>query len=143
MVRRGEIFYIENSKNYVGCEQKAARPAVIVSNNKCNIHSNVIEVVFLTTQEKVSLPTHVDIFSSGRKSTALCEQIHSISTERIGDYYGICSDEEMKSIDNALMISLGIDSGDEDRAEPERVTDVAPPPKCSMMIQLAMPCVMT
>lgn len=127
MVRRGEIFYIENSKNYVGCEQKSARPAVIVSNDKCNTHSSVFEVVFLTTQEKKELPTHVDIFSTGRRSTALCEQIHSISTERIGDYCGICSEDEMKAIDNALMISLGIDFKEGDNSAPVSVTDAAPP----------------
>lgn len=63
--RRGEIYYVENGKNYnyVGQEQKISRPAIIVSNDKCNRFSNYVEVVYLTTQEKTDLPTHVDIYS--------------------------------------------------------------------------------
>lgn len=125
MVRRGEIFYIHNQGG--DGDTKPARPAIIVSNNKGNMNSSYYEVVFLTTQEKKELPTHVDIFSTGRESTALCEKISTIHCDCIGNYVAMCTDDEMKRVDKALLISLGIDTSDEDRAEPERVTDVAPP----------------
>lgn len=110
-MRRGEIYYIARSLTYsnIGSEQDAGRPAIVVSNNKNNENSEVIEVVYLTTQAKTELPTHVTIRSSKRVSTALCEQINSISVERIGDYVGEITEEEMRAIDRALMISLGID----------------------------------
>lgn len=67
------------------------------------------EVVYMTTQPKTDLPTHVTVRSTGRPSTVLCEQVYSVSTERIGTYIGECSDKEMENIDIALMISLQLD----------------------------------
>ena len=108
MVRRGEIFYIKNSDN--DTDPKPSRPAVIVSNNKCNTsNSYYFEVVFLTTQTKHELPTHVEINSTGKLSVALCESINSVHRDRIGDYVGMCTDDEINRIDNALMISLGLE----------------------------------
>lgn len=74
-VKRGDIYYIVNNYQEEGSEQRAGRPAVVVSNDKGNQHSNVIEVVYLTTQPKTDLPTHIDIKSANRPSIALCEQI--------------------------------------------------------------------
>ena len=109
---RGEMFYISRGgASYNGSEQHADRPAVVVSNNKNNENSNVVEVVYMTTQPKTDLPTHVTIRSTGRISTVLCEQVYSVSTERIGTYIGEATDKEMENIDIALMISLQLDNG--------------------------------
>ena len=89
-IKRGEMFYISRGGvSYNGSEQHSDRPAVVVSNDKNNENSNVVEVVYMTTQPKTDLPTH--------------------STERIGTYIGECSDKEMENIDIALMISLQLD----------------------------------
>lgn len=111
-IKRGEMFYINRGgASYNGSEQHADRPAVVVSNNKNNENSNVVEVVYMTTQPKTDLPTHVTIRSTGRISTVLCEQVYSVSTERIGTYIGEATDKEMENIDIALMISLQLDNG--------------------------------
>ena len=112
-MRRGEIYYIEDSRFYqtFGSEMLPGRPAIIVSNNSNNTHSSVIEVVYLTTQPKHDLPTHVTINSSRRTSTALCEQVTSVSIYRLGEYIGTCSKPEMRLIDDALAVSLGIAAG--------------------------------
>lgn len=110
-IKRGEIFYISRGASYNGSEQHADRPAVVVSNNKNNENSNVVEIVYMTTQPKTDLPTHVTVRSTGRVSTVLCEQVYSVSTERVGTYIGECSDKEMENIDIALMISLQLDGG--------------------------------
>ena len=92
-----------------GSEQYADRPAVVVSNDENNKHSGIIEVAYLTTQPKTELPTHVTIRSTGRVSTVLCEQVTSVSVERVNNYIGQVSEQEMKNIDIALMISLQLD----------------------------------
>lgn len=111
MIKRGEIYYIEPSKTIqvTGSEQRANRPGIIVSCDMNNEHSEIVEVVYLTTQLKKELPTHVIINSANRQSIALCEQIHSVAVERVTNYMGECSDEEMKAIESALMIGLGIE----------------------------------
>lgn len=108
-VYRGDIFYITGSGGKInGSEQRQDRPAVVVSNDKANEHSPVIEVVFLTTAEKAKyLPTHVDVMCQV-PSIALCEQVNSISKTRLGVYIRTCSDYEMKMIDAALMVSLAL-----------------------------------
>lgn len=107
--KRGEIFYVNNgSREQAGSETKKDRPAIIVSCDANNKHSSVLEMVFLTTQPKTDLPTHVAIRSTGRLSTALCEQPTPVSVERLNNYLGEVTDAEMQNIDAALLIGLGI-----------------------------------
>ena len=108
-IKRGEIFYISRGGvSSSGSEQYADRPEIVVSNDDNNEHSRVIEVVYLTTQPKTELPTHVTIKSTGRISTALCEQVYSVSVDRVNNYVGQASEQEMKNIDIALAVSLAI-----------------------------------
>lgn len=105
---RGDIFYINKGNSYAtGSEMESGRPGIIVSNNKANATSPVVEVVYLTTQNKAPLPTHVPVKCKAR-STALCEGIYTISKERLGEYIRTASDFEMQKIDKALLVSLGI-----------------------------------
>lgn len=122
-ILRGEVYYITSRfDNTVGSEQKGGRPAVIVSNNANNEFSPCVEICYMTLQEKKPLPTHVFINrGSCINSTVLCEQITTISKERIGDYMCTLSDEVMEAVDEALMTSLGLDymfSDEEDEGVP-------------------------
>lgn len=52
-IKRGEMFYISRGgASYNGSEQHADRPAVVVSNNKNNENSNVVEVVYMTREKE-------------------------------------------------------------------------------------------
>lgn len=106
---RGEIYFVSRGVT-TGSEQQAGRPAIVVSNEMCNIHSPTVEMVYLTSQPKTDLPTHVTIRSTTKQSTALCEQIMTIDASRLQDYLATCTAQEMALIDAALMISLGIDA---------------------------------
>ena len=119
-IKRGEIYWISSNpyKETLGDVQRPNRPAIIVSNNAGNTFSYTFEVVYLTTAPKKDLPTHATIRSTDQVSTALCEQITTISDEQIGSYIGRCTDNEMAAIDTCLLISLGLDeekATDEDR----------------------------
>lgn len=107
-VKRGDIYYI-NGSYACGSEQTGNRPAVIVSNDKCNASSPVIEIVYLTAKlRKNPLPTHVAV-STEKQSIALCEQINSVSKSRLGHYIGHITEREESQIDYALKISLELD----------------------------------
>lgn len=103
---RGDIFFITEGA-YTGSEQNGGRPGVIVSNDVGNKHSPNVEVVFLTSREKKPMPTHVEVLCKV-PSTALCENIQTVSKERLGSFIRSCTTSEMKNIDNALLCSLGI-----------------------------------
>lgn len=106
-IKRGDIYYISKYPT-IGSEQQAGRPAIIVSNEKNNQHSATVEVVYLTTQPKADLPTHVTINSAPRESIALCEQVTSVSVDRIGDKMGQLTKREMAQVDIALLVSLDL-----------------------------------
>lgn len=131
-VRRGEIYYIESFVT-TGSEQRPGRPAVVVSNDMNNEFSSTIEVVYFTTQPKRSLPTHVKILSLSRESIALCEQITSVAIERLGDFCGEVSPQELAEIDAALLVSLGLQSVE----EPEWREETPPAPKVAPNVSAA------
>ena len=126
-VKRGDVVYIKKVGITVGCEQYADRPAVIVSNDIGNKNSTCVEIIYLTTQKKAYLPTHTEVIAKV-KSTALCEQIHTISKERIQGYIRSCTDTEMSAINKCLAVSIGLNMEPE---KPENVPVVEPAPAVS------------
>ena len=72
-MKRGEIYFIKSTYREEGSEQRGDRPAVIVSNDANNEHSDVVEIVYMTTKPKTDLPTHVFTRSALSPSTILCE----------------------------------------------------------------------
>lgn len=112
-ILRGDIFYIKkNGYTVEGSEQEAGRPALIVSNNEANKFSRSVSVVYLTTQEKKPLPTHCEVIARS-KSTALCEGVTTVSKDRLLDYVRTCTEEEMKRIDECMMLALGLPAFDD------------------------------
>ena len=119
-IRRGEVYYIDRIRDEVGSEQYSGRPAIIVSNDCNNRNSSTVEVIYLTTQPKKDLQTHVFIPSFmgvPRDSIALCEQITTVSKVRLGKVICILSPNVMEQIDRAMMVSLGIALPNEEHRE--------------------------
>lgn len=110
-MKRGQIYYIRTTYSEEGSEQRGDRPAVIVSNDANNQHSETVEVVYMTTQPKNDLPTHVYIRSALKPSTVLCEQICTVSKQRVEELIGELTAAELQNLDNALAISLGLNFG--------------------------------
>lgn len=108
-IYRGDIFYVyRNAYDVTGSEQDAGRPGVIVSNNIGNEKSEIVQVVYLTSQEKTPMPTHTEVVCK-LPSVAICEQVCTVSKKRLGDYIKTCTDDEMRRIDECLRISLALD----------------------------------
>ncbi len=88
------------------------KPTTICMSNAPKVyekHSPNVSVVYLTSQEKKPLPTHVEVICKV-PSTALCENISTVSKERLSDFIRSCTTSEMKAIDKALLHSLGIEA---------------------------------
>ena len=108
-IYRGDIFYVyRNAYDVTGSEQDAGRPGVIVSNNIGNEKSEIVQVVYLTSQEKTPMPTHTEVVCK-LPSVAICEQVCTVSKKRLGDYIKTCTEDEMRRIDECLRISLALD----------------------------------
>lgn len=107
-VKRGQIYYISNDKGRIGSEIRKTRPAVIVSADFLNKYSGDLIAVFLTTQPKKEMETHVTIRSIKRESVALCEQPTTVSISRIQRYIGRVTEKEMQQIERALLCAMNI-----------------------------------
>ena len=111
--KRGEIYYADLSP-VVGSEQGGYRPVLILQNNKGNKYSSTVIVASITSRlSKHRLPTHVDMSSVRLKkhSIALLEQLRTIDKARMKEYIGKATKAEMKEIETALLISVGIRRG--------------------------------
>lgn len=111
-IKRGEIYYAD-LRPVVGSEQGGIRPVLIVQNDIGNRYSPTTIVAAITSQEKKSIPTHVNIFKddiNGLKndSTVLLEQIRMIDKSRIKTKIGKLNQEDLDNIIDAIKISLAI-----------------------------------
>ena len=114
-INRGDIYWVDCPDGYdnkANCIQGYSRPAIIVSNDKNNAHSTTLEVVYLTTAPKKPIPTHCTIINANRPSTALCEQVTTISKDWLGNYVGHLNGKEMRNVEECILISLGIEPQD-------------------------------
>ncbi len=105
-VSRGDMYYVINN-GLNADDWKQGRPAIIVSNDVNNRYSSYIEVVYLTSQDKKPMATHVSVMCRV-PSTALCENVFTIPKNRLSNFVRSCSTEEMQRIDQALICSLGL-----------------------------------
>ncbi|MBU3189393.1 MULTISPECIES: type II toxin-antitoxin system PemK/MazF family toxin [Clostridium] len=112
IVKRGDIFYADLSP-VVGSEQGGVRPVIIIQNDIGNKYSPTIIIAAITSQiNKAKLPTHVEISSEeyglNKDSVVLLEQIRTLDKKRLKEKIGHMTDSDMKKVDIALLISVGL-----------------------------------
>jgi mRNA interferase MazF len=112
------VFFGEN----VGYEKNGQRPAVVVSSDTVNRTSGNITVVPLTKEEnkidprtgkvKKLLDSQYRLLKNKYKlnynSIVQCEDIRTVSKERIGDIIDFVDDTDMKQIEKRLKFLLEI-----------------------------------
>ncbi len=113
-VIRGDIYYADLHP-VVGSEQGGIRPVLIIQNDMGNRHSPTVICSAITSRtNKAKLPTHVELSSKKyhllKDSVILLEQIRTIDKSRLREKVCHLDSEIMLRINDALMISLGIDT---------------------------------
>ena len=111
---RGDIFFINRFNGNGEVEKESGSPVLIVSNNIGNQHGRYVEVVYLTSKEKNPLPTHTSVMCRV-PSTALCEQVQSVSKERLGEFIRSATAAEMAAVDECLKVSLALNSDNDEQ----------------------------
>lgn len=110
---RGDIFYCDlGTDNVEGSEQRGTRPVIITQNDIGNRFSPTVIVAAITTQDKNSLPTHVELHNYPKlqpKCTVLLEQVRTVDKCRLREKITHVTPEDMIKIDKAILISQGID----------------------------------
>lgn len=109
LFKRGDIVYVEKFGKQIGSEQFPGRPAIVVSSDEMNGKIDTVEIVYCTTQPKEFNKCHVEVMSTPKKSTVLCEQVTTVDKKRLDKKVGRCTDAEMEQISRAIASSLKID----------------------------------
>ncbi len=110
-IYRGEVWLV-NLNPTLGREQAGIRPALIVSENIFNQgYAELVIIVPITSQNK-GIRSHVKI-SNGEgglnlESFAKCEDIRSVSKQRLIKQLGIVSKQTIEEVEEKLRFLIGL-----------------------------------
>ncbi|MDM0633334.1 type II toxin-antitoxin system PemK/MazF family toxin [Clostridium perfringens] len=106
---RGDIFYAD-LPNQNGSEQSGVRPVVIIQNNLGNKYGRTLIVAPITSRDKKDLPVHSEIYNNNleRDSTILLEQVTTIDKNKVKEFVGHLTRNELKKLNIALARSVGL-----------------------------------
>lgn len=110
-MKRGHILWAAPDP-HVGREQANRRPVLIVSSERAlQVIPHVVTTVPLTTRER-AWATRVLVTGPktglDRPTWAICEQVRTISTERLGESVGTADTETMRGVDRVLRYLLDL-----------------------------------
>lgn len=86
----------------VGREIKKTRPCIIVSPNSMNTRIDTVLIVPLTSTI-IDWPFRTAVNISGKRTSAACDQLRSVSKLRIGQKVGCLSDDEQQAVAQILQ----------------------------------------
>lgn len=112
-MKQFEVYYVSPFGDSVGREIYSGRPAVIVSSDTVIANSDTVSVAYLTTRPKEDTPYHVEIESTGRTSTVLCEQIRAVDKSRLTGRLCKLTYAEEDAVKAALLEALGLNAEEE------------------------------
>jgi len=102
--RPGDVYWLE-SQSVRGHEQQGRRPVLVVTDSRLAT-LGLTWVVPLTSTDR-GWPLHVRVHVADRVSIALCEQLRSISIERLGRFVGTVAYEELSEVRSMLREIIG------------------------------------
>jgi len=113
-IKKGDLYFADLSP-VMGSEQGGIRPVLVVQNDVGNKFSPTIIVAAITSRRnKADLPTHVEIEADGnglsKNSVILLEQLRTIDKRRLKERIGTIDKTRIPEVNEALSVSLGIDS---------------------------------
>lgn len=114
VIQRGDVYYAD-LRPVVGSEQGGVRPVLIIQNNVGNRHSPTVICAAITSQmHKAKLPTHVELncdkYDLAKDSVVLLEQLRTIDKKRLKDKVCHLDSEIIKKVNQALLVSLELDT---------------------------------
>jgi len=106
---RGDVWYVDLNP-IQGREQAGRRPALIISVNQFNHGPAELVILLPMTTKNKRIPLHVEIHppEAGlrERSFVKCEDIRSVSTERLVERIGCASRETLDAVEDRLRILL-------------------------------------
>ncbi len=108
IARRGQLYWLDWNPAR-GSEQAGRRPALVVQQNTASANPNypLTIVAAVTTKGRDNVPSHVAIAPTpgnglSAPSYVKCEQVQTVSKERLDAFIGELSDTDMERVSDAL-----------------------------------------
>lgn len=117
--RRGELYWVDWSPGR-GSEAGGRRPALVVQRDAGNLaRAYPNTVVVAVSSQGHEIPLHVRVRptrENGLKNVSFvkCEQVFTLSKERLGARLGRLRADEMRQVGEALRLNLGLDDRHQD-----------------------------
>jgi len=105
-VVRGEVFRLRIPRGTRGSEQRGARYAVVVQTDELLALSTVLVSPTSTAAPPRTFRPVIDVV--GSPTRVLVEQTTAVSPDRLGEPVGRLSAAEMRDLDAALALVLGL-----------------------------------
>ncbi len=104
-MRRGDVYWV-NLDPVIGSEVGKHRPAVVIQNEAANRSSATVTVIPLTSSTKRVYPFQVLVPAGEaglrQPGKALCEQVRTLSRNRLTERIGSLPEERLNQIREAL-----------------------------------------
>ena len=113
-IRRGDLYWVDWSPAR-GSEPAGRRPALVIqrdAGNAAPTYPNTV-VVAVSSQGR-DIPFHVRVRPTARNglrgvSFVKCEQIFTVSKDRLGPRLGSLRPDEMRSVNDAIRLNLDLE----------------------------------
>ena len=106
-MRRGAIYWVDLDPTRAG-EIGKRRPSVVVSNDSAIRAQNRVQVVPIASNVARIYPWEAPLAVQGRACKALTDQMRMVAKERLLDHVGDVTSAELRALERALEIQLGL-----------------------------------
>ncbi|MEO3860774.1 type II toxin-antitoxin system PemK/MazF family toxin [Acrocarpospora sp. B8E8] len=103
---RGDLYRLRAPRDAVGHEQRGERFAVVVQSDLLKIFSTVLIAPTSTSAREADFRPTVDL--NGKATRVLLDQTTAVDPQRLGDFAGRLSPQEIDEVDTALRIVFGL-----------------------------------
>lgn len=108
--RRGEVYWFDFTPSR-GHEQAGHRPALVISRDAFNRSQGLVVVAAITTKIREDSPVTA-VLEAGQPCPERCGvmtwQITTVSQDRIENYIGQLTKEQMNDVDRKIRLSFGL-----------------------------------